>query len=96
MKNVISILSTLLLVSVLSTGFAEDGATHDPNSDTYTYTNSAPGQRDLEKKLELADKKKEHWDKVEENTGKEVTYSFKYLCDRDGGCVPVDPPRFQR
>lgn len=96
MKNIVSILASLLLVSALSTGFAEDGATHDPSSDTHNYTNSAPGQRNLEKKEELADKKKEHWDKVEENTGKEVTYSIKYLCDRDGGCVPVDPPRFQR
>jgi hypothetical protein len=96
MKNVLSVLGTLLLVSALSTGFAQDGASHDPSSDTYKHTNSAPGQRDLGKKLEIADKKKEHWDKVEENTGKEVTYSFKYLCDRAGGCVPVDPPRFQR
>jgi basic membrane lipoprotein Med (substrate-binding protein (PBP1-ABC) superfamily) len=96
MKNVFSILATLLLVLSLSTGFAEGGATHDPSNDTYQYTNSAPGGRDLEKKEELADKKQEHWDKVEENTGKEVTYSIKYLCDREGGCVPVDPPRFQR
>jgi hypothetical protein len=96
MKNVFSILSTFLLVSALSTGFAEEGATHDSSSDTYKHTNSAPGQRDLGKKEEIAGNKQEHWDKVEENTGKEVTYSIKYLCDRAGGCVPVDPPRFQR
>jgi hypothetical protein len=96
MKNVLSTLACILLVSALSTSFAENGATHDPNSDTYKYTNSAPGQRNLEKKEEVANNKKEHWDKVEENTGKEVTYSIKYLCDREGGCVPVDPPRFQR
>jgi hypothetical protein len=96
MKNVFSLLAGLILVSVLSTGFAQNGATHDPSADTYKQTNSAAGQRDLEKKQELADKKKEHWDKVEQNTGKEVTYSFKYLCDRANNCVPVDPPRFQR
>jgi hypothetical protein len=96
MKNIFLALGSLLLVSVLNTGFAQSGATHDPSNDTYKQTNSAPGQRDLEKKQDLANAKQEHWNKVEENTGKEVTYSIKYLCDRAGGCVPVDPPRFQR
>lgn len=96
MKNVVSILASILLVSVLSTGFAEGGATYDPSSNTYKQTNAAPGQRNEEKKQDLAEQKQEHWDKVEQNTGKEVTYSFNYVCDRAGGCVPVDPPRFQR
>jgi hypothetical protein len=96
MKNVVSLLTACCLAFVLSSGLAQSGATHNPNADTYKQTNSAAGQRDAEKKQELADKKKEHWDKVEQNTGKEVTYSFKYLCDRADNCVPVDPPRFQR
>ncbi len=84
---IISLLSSLVL--------AEEGATYTPENDRIVQTDAA-GKLPIEKKEDLAQQQIEHWNKVEENTGKEISYSYVVICDRDGHCMKVDPPKFVR
>ncbi len=84
----ISLVSTLVL--------AEEGATYTPENDRIVQTGAPAGKLPIEKKEDLAQKQVEHWNKVEENTGKEISYSYVVICDKDGHCMKVDPPKFVR
>lgn len=95
MNKPLLILSTaLLLASGLS--FAEGTATYDASSDV-TITTAAPaGTHSSDTTSKALETQKNNWDKIADKTGKDISYSYKYVCDSGGSCMTVDPPRFQR
>jgi hypothetical protein len=89
---------TLAITTLLCSGltFAVGGAEHDKQSDTVQTTHAPADTMSPDTTSHAIETQKRNWDKIEEKTGTEITYSYKYVCDSGGSCMTVDPPRFQR
>lgn len=95
MNKPLLILSTALLLASGLT-FAEGTATYDASSDTTTSTNAPSGTLSSDPTSKAIETQKTNWNKIADKTGKDISYSYKYVCDSGGSCMTVDPPRFQR
>ena len=88
MKALISILTLCLSLSLAN---AENTATYNPADNTYVN-----GDAEQNPEFTVVKDMQAHWEKVAENTSKDITYSYKIICDKDNQCKAVDPPKFQR
>jgi outer membrane murein-binding lipoprotein Lpp len=95
MKKVLFAL-TIASLLVSGTALANGGAKHDKKSDTTQTTGAPADTMSSDTTSHAIETQEENWDKIENNTGTDVTYSYKYVCDSGGSCMTVDPPRFQR
>jgi hypothetical protein len=89
------ILAVVLILSLVSTVFAQ--ATHNPNNDRYIDTGNPNSHvLPIEHMQKIADRHAERWEKLAEKLGREIEYSYNWICGQDGECMPVDPPQFSK
>jgi uncharacterized protein YdeI (BOF family) len=95
MKKILLVL-TIVSLLISGTAFANGGAKHDKQSDTTQTTGAPADTMSSDTTSHATETQEDNWNKIENNTGKDINYSYKYVCDSGGSCMTVDPPRFQR